>query len=212
MCRLLHGCRKVASYAQAPLAIGARWLLWWLPDFATKQRKNTDCFPADKGAWYARARLAVGAAVVADLQHRVVPGRGQRVPGVRAIRGPGHEQVEARAPEQQVAALGLLQRLRAKSPLTPSLHSTVVLGVSGAITKSQSDNMQLSPCRTAARPPADAGCSRSCQALVPSRSPAALPARTTAHALQACPGPLHGSLSPRYWPNVIASFRAGPLL
>ena len=63
-----------------------------------------------------RSRLAVGAPVVADLQHCIVPGRGQRVPGVRAVRRPGHEQVVARAPKQQVAALGLLQRLRAATP------------------------------------------------------------------------------------------------
>jgi len=38
-------------------------------------------------AYYVWARLAVGAAVVADLQHRVVPGRGKRVPVIVTIDG-----------------------------------------------------------------------------------------------------------------------------
>ncbi len=58
------------------------------------------------------ARLVVGAALLADLQRRVVGRAGQAVPGVRAVDGPEHKQVVARGPEQQVAALGRLQRLQ----------------------------------------------------------------------------------------------------
>ena len=56
-------------------------------------------------------RLVVGAALLADLQRGVVGRAGERIPGVGAVHAPQHKQIVARCPEQQVRALGALQRL-----------------------------------------------------------------------------------------------------
>ena len=57
------------------------------------------------------AHLVVGAALNADLQGGVLAGGRQRIPGVGTVGRPGHKQVVARRPEQQVLALRLLQGL-----------------------------------------------------------------------------------------------------